>query len=218
MTATRDRLDAARVPRRRSPRRSRRLRRRPSLHLAAERHHEHRDPADRSRDDARARRSRPTTRSASCSCRRRRGPTISVARPGDSPTTRSSIKTPSRPSARCVPARWRSRPRRSTRTSAGSRPSTSITSTRVSTRRRSSSSSVGEGNVTMIETAADLQYERKRLRIDGAGGIAVPIGVGAAVWPEAKLVVRYASMRRSSSCSPAGARAACRRCASASIR
>ena len=54
-----------------------------------------------------------------------------------------------------------------------------------------SSSSVGEGSVTMIETAADLQYERKRLRIDAAGGIAVPIGVGASVWPEAKLAVRY---------------------------
>ena len=47
------------------------------------------------------------------------------------------------------------------------------------------------GDVTMLELAAGMQYERKRLRIDGALGLATPFGVGADPWPEAKLVGRY---------------------------
>lgn len=47
------------------------------------------------------------------------------------------------------------------------------------------------GDVTMLEIAADLQYERKKLRIDGALGLATPFGVGADPWPEAKLVGKY---------------------------
>ena len=47
------------------------------------------------------------------------------------------------------------------------------------------------GDVTMLELAASLQYERKRLRVDAAFGLATPFGVGADPWPEAKLVGKY---------------------------
>ena len=47
------------------------------------------------------------------------------------------------------------------------------------------------GDVTMIEAAGDLQYERHRFRGDAAVGVAVPFGVGANPWPEAKLVGKY---------------------------
>jgi hypothetical protein len=47
------------------------------------------------------------------------------------------------------------------------------------------------GGTTLIEAAADLQYERSRLRTDLAVGIAAPFGVGARPWPETKAVVRY---------------------------
>jgi outer membrane receptor protein involved in Fe transport len=50
---------------------------------------------------------------------------------------------------------------------------------------------VSRGDVTLAEVAGGLQYERKRLRIDGAAGVAVPIGVDANPWPEAKLVARH---------------------------
>ncbi|MCX5746813.1 MAG: TonB-dependent receptor [Proteobacteria bacterium] len=47
------------------------------------------------------------------------------------------------------------------------------------------------GDVTVVEAAADLQYERRRLRVDVAGGLAVPFGVDAAPWPELKAVAKY---------------------------
>ena len=47
------------------------------------------------------------------------------------------------------------------------------------------------GKTTILETAGDLQYERRQLRIDLAGGVAVPFGVDASPWPEAKAVVKY---------------------------
>ncbi len=47
------------------------------------------------------------------------------------------------------------------------------------------------GRATSIELAVGLQYERNRLRIDGATGHAMPFGVDAAPWPEAKLTGRY---------------------------
>jgi len=47
------------------------------------------------------------------------------------------------------------------------------------------------GDVTMLEPAADFQYEHARFRGDAAAGVAVPIGVGASPWPEAKLVGKY---------------------------
>lgn len=50
---------------------------------------------------------------------------------------------------------------------------------------------VVRGDVTVVEAAADLQYEKRTLRVDGAAGVAVPFGVGADPWPEAKLVVKW---------------------------
>jgi outer membrane receptor protein involved in Fe transport len=47
------------------------------------------------------------------------------------------------------------------------------------------------GDTTMIELAVDGQYERKRLRLDAAAGLAMPFGVGADPWPEGKLVGKY---------------------------
>jgi iron complex outermembrane receptor protein len=48
----------------------------------------------------------------------------------------------------------------------------------------------GAGDATLVEAAAGLQYERHRLRVDAAAGLAAPLGAGAAPWPEGKLVVR----------------------------
>lgn len=47
------------------------------------------------------------------------------------------------------------------------------------------------GDVTMLELAADGQFERKRLRLDASVGLAMPFGVGADPWPEGKLVAKY---------------------------
>jgi outer membrane receptor protein involved in Fe transport len=46
------------------------------------------------------------------------------------------------------------------------------------------------GKTTLVETAGDLQYERKRFRADLAVGVTVPFGVDASAWPEAKAVVK----------------------------
>jgi outer membrane receptor protein involved in Fe transport len=50
---------------------------------------------------------------------------------------------------------------------------------------------LSSGDVTVIELAGDLQYERKRFRVDGAAGVALPFGVGADPWLEAKLVGKW---------------------------
>lgn len=47
------------------------------------------------------------------------------------------------------------------------------------------------GDVTMLELAADGQFERKGIRLDAAVGLAMPFGVGADPWPEGKLVAKY---------------------------
>lgn len=47
------------------------------------------------------------------------------------------------------------------------------------------------GDVTIIEGAGNLQYERATLRLDAAAGVAVPFGVGADPWPEGKLTARW---------------------------
>jgi len=47
------------------------------------------------------------------------------------------------------------------------------------------------GDVTMMELAADGQFERKGFRVDAAAGLAMPFGVGADPWPEGKLVAKY---------------------------
>lgn len=51
------------------------------------------------------------------------------------------------------------------------------------------------GRATVLEAAADLQYERSRFRADVAAGIAAPFGVGARPWPEGKAVARYRARR-----------------------
>jgi outer membrane cobalamin receptor len=51
--------------------------------------------------------------------------------------------------------------------------------------------SVGTGSVSILETAGDLQYERRRVKLDASVGVAVPFGVDAKPWPEAKLVAKY---------------------------
>ncbi len=48
-----------------------------------------------------------------------------------------------------------------------------------------------KGDATTLEVAGDLQYEKQRLRIDGAAGVAVPFGVDASPWPEGKLTAKY---------------------------
>jgi outer membrane receptor protein involved in Fe transport len=47
------------------------------------------------------------------------------------------------------------------------------------------------GQATLVETAANLQFERATLRLDAAGGVALPFGIGADPWPEGKLVARW---------------------------
>ena len=50
------------------------------------------------------------------------------------------------------------------------------------------------GRSTITELAAGLQWEDGPLRIDSAAGVAVPIDVGAAPWPEAKIAAWYRVM------------------------
>jgi outer membrane cobalamin receptor len=47
------------------------------------------------------------------------------------------------------------------------------------------------GNLALGELAGDLQYEHHTVRLDGSAGLALPFGVGAAVWPEAKGIVHW---------------------------
>ncbi|HEU4733705.1 MAG TPA: TonB-dependent receptor plug domain-containing protein [Kofleriaceae bacterium] len=50
---------------------------------------------------------------------------------------------------------------------------------------------VVRGEHMVVELAGDLQYEHGQLRADLATGVAVPFGVGARPWPEAKGAVKY---------------------------
>lgn len=50
---------------------------------------------------------------------------------------------------------------------------------------------ITRGDVTIANVALDGQYERKRFRVDVAGGLAVPSGIGADPWPEAKVAAKY---------------------------
>ncbi|MEO8699181.1 MAG: TonB-dependent receptor [Kofleriaceae bacterium] len=50
---------------------------------------------------------------------------------------------------------------------------------------------VSEGDITVSELALDGQYEHGRVRVDLAGGVALPMGVeGADPWPEGKLATK----------------------------
>ncbi|HET9623754.1 MAG TPA: TonB-dependent receptor [Kofleriaceae bacterium] len=53
-----------------------------------------------------------------------------------------------------------------------------------------SDKTVGRGDTTIIEPAADLQFEHGPVRVDVSGGVALPYGVGADPWPEGKGVVK----------------------------
>jgi hypothetical protein len=51
---------------------------------------------------------------------------------------------------------------------------------------------VSQGDISLAEVALDGQYERKRFRIDVAGGVAIPFGVADVdPWPEAKAAGKY---------------------------
>lgn len=45
--------------------------------------------------------------------------------------------------------------------------------------------------LTTLEAAGDLQYERGTVRLDAAGGVAAPTGLDVDPWPEAKLSARW---------------------------
>ncbi len=47
------------------------------------------------------------------------------------------------------------------------------------------------GDVTILEAAVNYQLEHGSARVDVAAGLAVPFGVGADPWPEAKIVGRW---------------------------
>jgi outer membrane cobalamin receptor len=55
-------------------------------------------------------------------------------------------------------------------------------------------SSISRGSVAIAELAGDVQYEHRTVRVDGAAGLAVPFGVGANPWPEAKLAIRWRAL------------------------
>ncbi len=55
---------------------------------------------------------------------------------------------------------------------------------------------VSEGDATLTEAAGGGQFERGPVRVDGAAGIAAPIGLDASPWPEAKLAAKYEVMPR----------------------
>jgi outer membrane receptor protein involved in Fe transport len=68
---------------------------------------------------------------------------------------------------------------------------TSATFNRESARVESMAGEVSQGDLAITELAVGGQYEHKRIRLDIAGGVALPTGVGADPWPEGKGVVKY---------------------------
>jgi outer membrane receptor protein involved in Fe transport len=50
------------------------------------------------------------------------------------------------------------------------------------------------GETTIFEPAADLQYGHGRLRADVSTGLALPFGIDAKLWPEAKAAVKYRAL------------------------
>ncbi len=52
-------------------------------------------------------------------------------------------------------------------------------------------STTTNAQLTLLETAADVQYEHGTVRLDGAAGVAAPTGLGADPWPEGKLVAKW---------------------------
>jgi outer membrane receptor protein involved in Fe transport len=54
---------------------------------------------------------------------------------------------------------------------------------------------VTSGASTIGELAAGARWRRAGVRVDGAGGVAIPVGVGEAPWPEAKLTAAASPVR-----------------------
>jgi outer membrane receptor protein involved in Fe transport len=50
---------------------------------------------------------------------------------------------------------------------------------------------IASGDTTIVELAADVQLERSTLLVDGAVGVALPFGITADPWLEAKIDARY---------------------------
>lgn len=64
----------------------------------------------------------------------------------------------------------------------------------------------GGGRASAAALAAGIQFEDRGWKLDGAAGVAVPIGLGADPWPEAKLVLAYAPRRTPVTLRATGAR------------
>lgn len=47
--------------------------------------------------------------------------------------------------------------------------------------------SVAEGRASLGELASGMRFERGRFQLDAAAGVAIPMGIGASPWPEAKV-------------------------------
>jgi outer membrane receptor protein involved in Fe transport len=67
----------------------------------------------------------------------------------------------------------------------------SVSASRESAHVTSHTGQLSEGDATIIEAASGLAYDTTRWKLDGAVGVAVPIGLGASPWPETKLVATY---------------------------
>jgi outer membrane receptor protein involved in Fe transport len=67
----------------------------------------------------------------------------------------------------------------------------SVSGSREQARVADEDGEVTRGDASVIEAAGGLKYETTRWQLDGAVGLAVPMGVGADPWPEAKLVAKH---------------------------
>jgi outer membrane receptor protein involved in Fe transport len=67
----------------------------------------------------------------------------------------------------------------------------SVSGSREHARVTDGNDAVTEGDTTLLEAAGGLKYETTQWQLDGAAGVAMPIGGGASPWPEAKLVAKY---------------------------
>ncbi len=52
-----------------------------------------------------------------------------------------------------------------------------------------------EGRATIVQAATEVQYKHKKIEARAAGGLAIPLGLGADPWPEFKLHVVYKPAR-----------------------
>jgi outer membrane receptor protein involved in Fe transport len=66
----------------------------------------------------------------------------------------------------------------------------SVSGSREHARVTDQDDAVTQGDTTLIEGAGGFKYETTRWQLDGAVGVAVPVGIDATPWPEAKLVAK----------------------------